>query len=103
VLFIQEATVYPLLPALVKLLSMEAKNAKVAVGLPRQRRAPSARRNFGVDPIIAIFSPRAAGKSEAGPCESLLNVRNEQQSSSALSRRHYPAKSKAKIRKKRFG
>lgn len=94
---------YPLLPALVKLLSMETKNTKVGIGLARQRRATSGRRNFGVDPIIAIFIPRAVGESEADPREPLLNVRNEPLSSSGLSRRHYPAKSKAKIRKKRFG
>ena len=93
---------YPLLPALVKLLSMETKNTEAAADLARQRRATSGRRNFGVGPFIAI-SPRAVGESDAGPCESLLVVRNEPQSSSSLSRRSYPAKSKVKIRKKRFG
>jgi hypothetical protein len=94
---------YPLLPALVKLLSMETKNAKAGVGLARRRRAKSGRRNFGVDPIIAISSPRAVGESDTGPREPLLYVRNEPLSSPGLSRRSYPAKSKVKIRKKRFG
>ena len=93
---------YPLLPALVKLLSMETKNAEAAAGLARQRRATLGQRNFGVGPIIAI-SPRAVGESDAGPCEPLLAVRNEPRSSSRLSRRSYPEKSKVKIRKKRFG
>lgn len=94
---------YPLLPALVKLLSMETKNAKAGAGFARQRRVVSERRNFGVDPIVAIFNPRIVGESDAGPREPLLGVRNEPRNSSDLSRRSYPAKSKVKIRKKRFG
>jgi hypothetical protein len=94
---------YPLLPALVKLLSMETKNAKAGVGHARQRRAKSGRRNFGVDQIIAISSPRAMGESDNGPRDPSLDVENEPGNSPALIRRSYPAKSKVKIGKKRFG
>lgn len=95
---------YPLLPALVKLLSTETENAKAGVGLTRQRRAISGRRSFGADPIIATFSNRgAAGESKTGPREPSLNVQDDPGSSPRLGRRGYPATSNVKIRKKRFG
>jgi hypothetical protein len=95
---------YPLLPALVKLLSTETRNAQAGVGPARQRRATSGRRNFSADPIIAMFSGRGAvGESQADPREPSLNVQNDVRSSPGLSRRGYPAKSNIKIRKKRFG
>ena len=58
---------YPLLPVLVKLLSTETRNTQAGVGPARQRRAASGRRNFGADPMIAMFSSRgAAGVLRAG-------------------------------------
>lgn len=93
---------YPLLPALVKLLSTETRNTQAGVGPARQRRAASGRRNFGADPIIAMFSS-AAGESQADPRGPSLNVQDDLVGSPRLSRRGYPAKSNVKIRKKRFG
>ena len=95
---------YPLLPALVKLLSTETKNAQTGASPAAHRRAGPRRRNFGAAPIIAMFSNRdAVGKSETGSHESLLNVQNDLGSSSSWSQRSYPAKSNVKTRKKRFG
>ncbi len=95
---------YPLLPALVKLLSTETKNAQAGAGPARQRRAISGRRNFGADPIIAIFSNLGAvDEGKADPREPSLNVQNDLGSSPRLGQRSYPAKSNVKIRKKRFG
>ena len=95
---------YPLLPAVVKLLSTETKNAKAGVVPPRQRRAISGRRNFGADPIIAMFGNHGAvGKGKTGPREPSLNVQGDPGSSPRLGRRGYPATSNVKIRKKRFG
>ena len=95
---------YPLLPALVKLLSTETRNTQAGVGPARQRSAASGRRNFGADPIIAMFSSRGvAGESQVEPRGPSLNVQDDLVGSPRLSRRGYPAKSNVKIRKKRFG
>ncbi len=95
---------YPLLPALVKLLSTEAKNPQAGAGPARQRPATSGRRNFGADPIIAMFSNRGAvRKGKADLREPSLDVQDDLGSSPRLGQRSYPAKSNVKIRKKRFG
>lgn len=95
---------YPLLPALVKLLSTEAENTQTGAGPARQRRAISGRRNFSADPIIAMFdSLGTAGESHADLRGSSVNVQDDLGRSPRLDRRGYLATSKVKIRKKRFG
>ncbi len=95
---------YPLLPALAKLLSPETRNAKAGAKPARQRRAISGRGHFGADPLIAMFGQcGTAGESYANLLELSIKFQGDLRSYPRLGRRGYPAISKVKMRKKRFG